>query len=232
MKAGLIMPRVNSSLASPEILAPVYDESCYYGTAYRDYDKQNLSFKIAYYARLIGDAVTGIERPRILNIGCAMGFVLRRLPKTWTRVGVDASAYAIGQARAALPDATFVNDAMPPDGDQFDLITAFDVTEHVVEYRAMIANIDRILAPGGRIMFVGPVVRVLDCDVTHYNKCSRHAWLDLVSETFDVECWTGIFRYLTPAGYLHFGTEVLRGCATAILLVAKKRRASEAQTTD
>lgn len=81
-------------------------------------------------------------------------------------------------------------------------------------------------------MFVGPVVCVLDYDVTHHNELSRRAWLDLESEAFDLESWPKIFRYLPPAGYLRFGTDVLRGHAPAILLVAKKRRVSEAQTTD
>ncbi|GAC1521982.1 MAG: hypothetical protein NVS2B3_18070 [Vulcanimicrobiaceae bacterium] len=155
----------------------------------------------------------GVERPRVLDIGCAMGYVLRHLPNTWTRVGVDASAYAIEEARRALPDATFINDVRPPQDAFFDLVTAFDVIEHVVAYPSMIADIDRILAPGGSIVFVvpvfdgplGPVVRMLDYDVTHHNKWSRRAWLDLVSQTFD----------------LH--TDMLRGCAPAILIVAKKR---------
>lgn len=230
LKSVRYVPLTNGPTAA-ETPEPAYDESYYFGGAYRDYDKQNPEYKLAYYARYMTKAVENVEHPRVLDIGCAMGYVLRRLPNRWTRVGVDASAYAISEAKKALPDATFINALMPPDDAKFDLITAFDVIEHVVNYKPMIAHIDRILAPEGRIVFVvpvfdgplGPIVRMLDYDVTHHNKWSRESWLDVVSKTFDLESWTGIFRYLTPAGYLHFGTDLLRGCAPAILIVAKKR---------
>ena len=231
LRANLTLPLLRDARIAAESQSAPYDESYYYGAAYRDYDKQNPEYKIAYYARLMMESVAHLERPRVLDIGCAMGYVLRRLPKNWTRVGVDASAYAIAEATKALPDATFLNQTTPPSDANFDLVTAFDVIEHVVDYEKMIARIDGILAPDGRVIFVvpvfdgplGPIVRMLDYDVTHHNKWSRNAWLDLVSETFDLESWTGIFRYLTPAGYVHFGTDLLRGCAPAILLVAKKR---------
>ena len=210
---------------------PHYDKSYYYGAAYRDYDKQNPSYKLKYYARLMQHAVEGIKQPRILDIGCAMGYVLRHLPSEWTRVGVDASEYAINEARKALPDAEFINALMPPSDRQFDLITAFDVIEHIIDYRAVLEQIDNILAPAGKIMFVvpvfdgplGPVVHMLDYDVTHHNKWSRKQWLDVVSERFELETWTGIYRYLTPAGYVHFGTDLLRSSAPAILITAHKR---------
>ena len=216
-----------------EDVAPIYDRAYYYGAAYRDYDRQNPSYKMAFYARFMRRAVAHVERPRVLDIGCAMGYALRMLPDTWTRVGVDASAYAIEEARKALPNATFINDVTPPSGETFDLVTAFDVIEHVVDYLTMLESINSVLAHDGRVVLVvpvfdgplGPLVHALDYDVTHHNKWSRRAWLEFVSQTFDVESWTGIFRYLTPVGYVHFGTEALRSCAPAILLVAKKRSA-------
>lgn len=107
-------------------------------------------------------AVNGIELPRLVDIGCAMSFVLYRL--------------SMGQARAAFLETTFVNNyVMPPDGEPFDLITEFDVIGNVIEYRAMIANIDRILTPNGRLIFIRPIVRIFDYDVTHHNKCFRRA---------------------------------------------------------
>ncbi len=231
---------------SPYVLAPLapggpgvefYDEAYYYGKAYRDYDRQNPERKLAFYRDVVETAAAHREKPRVLDIGCAFGELLGRLPARFERVGIDVSSYALGQARTKVPGASFVQAELPPETlGHFDVITAFDVIEHVPDLAAILHRVDTMLAPGGEFVFVVPVydgplgwlVHLLDYDPTHVNKLGRRAWLRLAAESFDVVEWRGIYRYLFPRYYAHVPTSALRGSAPAILVRARKRSAATA----
>jgi SAM-dependent methyltransferase len=204
----------------------------YFGAAYRDYNLQNPPAKIAYYNRLMRAAIAGRSQPRILDVGCAFGRMLRDLPETSFRCGVDSSEYALEVARSEVPTATFVRCELPPRQlGTFDLITAFDVIEHIEDLEQMLERIDDMLAPGGTFLFVVPVydgplgwlVRALDFDISHVNKWSRKAWLAKAEQRFDVINWRGIYRYLFPGKFVHIPTTLFRHSAPAIVVSAKKR---------
>ena len=92
-------------------------------------------------------------RGRSLDVGCGEGRLPRDL-KTWGyRVaGVDASATLIRHAQEADPEGEYrVADAasLPyPDGT-FTLVTAFMSLQDVDRYEQAIAEIGRVLEPGG-----------------------------------------------------------------------------------
>jgi SAM-dependent methyltransferase len=204
----------------------------YFGAAYRDYNLQNPPPKIAYYGRLMRAAVGARKEPRILDVGCAFGRMLRDLPENWHRYGVDSSEYALSVARSEVPGATFVRCELPPrELGKFDLITAFDVIEHIADLEPMLERIDQMLVPGGTFLFVVPVydgplgwlVRALDFDVSHVNKWSRAAWLARAEQRFDIVGWRGIYRYLFPGKFVHIPTKALRNSAPAIVVSVKKR---------
>lgn len=49
---------------------------------------------------------------KVLDVGCAYGFMLERFPDSFKRFGVDVSEYAISVAKKRLPSAVFaVSDA-------------------------------------------------------------------------------------------------------------------------
>ncbi len=212
--------------------APAYDRS-YYETRYRDYARQNPPRKLDFYAALAERAVSGVARPRVLDIGCAFGLFLRRLGDRWDRTGVDASEYAIGRARETVPGVRF---EISPPGEipvegPFDLVTAFDVLEHVPELDEAFAWIARNLAPQGEMLFVvpvydgptGPLVRRLDRDPTHVHKEGRSFWLQAAARHLRVVDYQGVFRYLIAGRfYAHVPARVLRRCSPAI--VCRSRR--------
>ena len=221
-------------------------EQEYFETVYPDYARQNPPRKLRFYRRLVErfapreragspEHAAARERvTRILDIGCAFGAFLSSLDPTWERFGTDVSHFAVDRARSAVPGATFAVadiDKIPFPGP-FDIVTSFDVIEHIPSLDAVSASVNRLLGPGGHFVFVvpvydgvtGPIIRALDKDETHVHKDSRDVWLAWASKNFEVIAWQGLLRYLVPRlGYLHVATGIGRRFTPAIAVAARKR---------
>ncbi|HLJ69499.1 MAG TPA: methyltransferase domain-containing protein [Chloroflexota bacterium] len=96
---------------------------------------------------------------RVLDLGCAFGFGTRLLVPEYHAFGHDLSAPYIDRARRALPRAIFTRgpaDRIPhPDGF-FDAVLLLDVLEHVPEEGPVVAEIARVLRPGGQLILSVP----------------------------------------------------------------------------
>jgi SAM-dependent methyltransferase len=96
---------------------------------------------------------------RLLDVGCATGVFLdgmRRLG--WSVEGVEPSAHAADYARSRFGLRVHVGlleDAGLPDA-AFDAITMWDVLEHVHEPRPVLAELARLLRPGGVLVLSLP----------------------------------------------------------------------------
>ena len=96
---------------------------------------------------------------RILDVGCGAGLMTGHLTRYGTVTGVDFSSAAIEVARRLVPEAEFhVNDAANLPEGPFDLITLFDVLEHIPEpdRPGALAAFAARLAPGGRLFMSTP----------------------------------------------------------------------------
>ncbi|MBI1320634.1 MAG: methyltransferase domain-containing protein [Candidatus Hydrogenedens sp.] len=203
----------------------------YFGANYRDYAAQNPERKLAFYRALLREASP--QGGRLLELGCAFAPLLRSMGPEWRRFGCDMSAHALAEARRADPGAGYAaasGEALPYAGP-FDAIAACDVLEHIPGIDRAGSEIDRLLRPGGALLFVvpvydgptGPIIQVLDKDPTHVHKRARGFWLDWAAERWTVERWLGIYRYLLPGGYYaHWPTRLLRHATPAIAVVARK----------
>jgi SAM-dependent methyltransferase len=114
------------------------------------------------------DAVSG----RVLDVGSGIGWVIRQLMSAGAEdiTGIDIARSAIHRLRQEFPTCSFEQFAigqgrLHADDDSFDLITMVDVAYHIVEpdaFRSAIAEIGRLLAPSGRLVFtdeLGPTDR-------------------------------------------------------------------------
>jgi SAM-dependent methyltransferase len=209
-------------------------ERDYFERQYRSYALQNPPRKLAFYRRLVERAVAGQKSCSILDYGCAFGLLLGSLDATWRRSGVDASSWAIQGARERFPDVAFrcVEPGCYLELEPQDVITAFDVLEHVPTLDDCLGWVKRSLVVGGGFVFVvpvydgptGPVVRLLDRDPTHVHREGRSFWLRMAGERFEVVDWWGILRYLLPGGlYVHMVTHRFRNWAPAIACVCRRR---------
>lgn len=166
----------------------------YYAENYRDYEAQNPPAKLNFYRSFVErNAAAGVPR-RIHDIGCAFGLFLRTLDNPWELYGSDVNSRAIDRARKDCSRGNFeVADAArsSPFPNRFDVVTAFDVLEHVPDLDAAAGSIAGQLVQNGIFVFAvpvydgisGPVIRLLDRDPTHLHTLSRKAWLQ----------WAGIF---------------------------------------
>ena len=99
---------------------------------------------------------------RVLDLGCGAGYGTAELAgqAQWA-VGVDVAPEAIAHARSAyaLPRLCFLPasaTALPFRGASFELVTAFEVIEHLTDWRALLAEGRRLLHPSGVFLVSTP----------------------------------------------------------------------------
>lgn len=90
---------------------------------------------------------------RLLDVGCATGsFVCVGQQAGWQVTGLDASHWSVNQARQHCPEANFIisllEEAHFPAGI-FEVITLWDVLEHVTSPAGTLQRLHHWLAPGG-----------------------------------------------------------------------------------
>ena len=100
------------------------------------------------------------------EVGCGTGFVLERIreksPAT-RLVGSDIFVDGLAFAKARLPGVEFYQmDARSiPFEDEFDVVGAFDVLEHLVEDNTALAQMFNATRPGGGLLVTVPQQRYL-----------------------------------------------------------------------
>lgn len=96
---------------------------------------------------------------RVLDIGCSAGLFLRSLGEGWAKYGIEPSKAAASEARKRVPSGEIVNatlDSAKLTVQTFDLITMWDVIEHVDSPKAALQTVRSMLAPDGHLVMVTP----------------------------------------------------------------------------
>ncbi len=99
---------------------------------------------------------------RVLDAGCGTGYGSAELARLADSVvGADVAADAVDYAREhyRLPNLHFEQascTALPHLDASFDLVVAFEVIEHLADWREMLREARRLLAPGGQFVVSTP----------------------------------------------------------------------------
>ena len=134
---------------------------------------------------------------RVLDIGCAFGFLLKRLVPYFSELnGLDISSYAIDRARKEVPNAKLgvfdINlDELPYPDNHFDLITALDVLEHTHSIKNNLLKIRGKLKNSGYLIitlplkdtWAGKFFGYFDKDKTHISVPSFEEMLKIVNNS-------------------------------------------------
>lgn len=169
---------------------------------------------------LVAEALKdGPAHPRIIDVGCGTGSMLEMLSEFGGVQGIDSSPHAVTHARERLGDAADVTvgdipDDVPADGS-VDLITAFDVIEHLDDDATAVKRFAQALRPGGAVVIAVPAYMFLWSahDVVHHHKrrYTRKQLVSLLSGAgFTVERATYYNTILFPAAAVARPLERLR----------------------
>ena len=97
----------------------------------------------------------------VLDLGCAGGFMAEALASKGARgTGIDPAADAIeaARSRATLVGQIIqydvgVGEALPYADEAFDAVVCVDVLEHVTDLTKVVAEVSRVLRPGGVFLY-------------------------------------------------------------------------------
>jgi hypothetical protein len=98
---------------------------------------------------------------RALDIGAGTGYFLKSLPKQWGRYATEGSPATRAVLRDAgievFPDLT----AVVADSGGFQVITLFQVLEHIAEFPGLLRRCRELISPEGRLIVTVPDGRAM-----------------------------------------------------------------------
>lgn len=146
----------------------------------------------------------------VLDIACGEGYGSSLLAaNARSVVGVDIAAEVIGHAearyaRAGLRFMTGTCHQVPIDAHSIDLVVSFETIEHVDRHDVMMAELKRVLRPGGQLLMSSP-------EKSEYSEAAQQANPFHVKELYNSE-----FRDLLARHFAHVavgGQRVIFGSA-------------------
>jgi 2-polyprenyl-3-methyl-5-hydroxy-6-metoxy-1,4-benzoquinol methylase len=182
----------------PEVVRALYPDE-YYGEPGQKFQPLIESLVRLVGARHIGFLSRNLDAgARVLDVGCGRGVLLGSLADRGFEVyGTEISAEAVRGAdpRAKIRIAAKLEDA-EFESASFDQIIIWHVFEHVSDPRATVAEMARILKPGGRLVIAVPNFESAQA------RWSGAAWfhLDLPRHLFQFPA-SALRRLLTQEGF-------------------------------
>lgn len=151
---------VSKGLAAGE-LESAYTDAYYHagpeagGKGYEDY-LRNADARIQGFKQRLRQIETRVgTRGRLLDYGCAVGFFVKVASEAgWEAIGYERSEWAARYGREMLGLDIVLGDGgdPPPSFDgRFDVITMWDVLEHLEHPRDVLTSVSKWLKPGGML---------------------------------------------------------------------------------
>ena len=169
------------------------------------------------FQRRVSAALKAIDGPgrHVLDYGCGKGAAaLRFVEAGHSVVGVDIAEKLLEFARETVPAAEFhqigTDSALPFADASFDVCYSSEVIEHVFDIRSYLAEISRVVRPGGQLLLTTPyhgLIKNLAVAAFNFEKhfniygghirffTSRSLRHALADAGFNVETTAGIGRF-------------------------------------
>jgi SAM-dependent methyltransferase len=177
-------PAAPNPHASAEQVQAAYSDTKLAQVLYHDWEAATYDEKwsISYdercnsYARGRFDAVVGgdaqVPYGRALELGCGTGFFLLNLMLTGVATTGSVTDLSPGMVEVALRNAEGLGldvdgrvadaETIPYEDDSFDLVVGHAVLHHIPDVQKTLAEVLRVLRPGGRFVFAGEPTTIGD----------------------------------------------------------------------
>lgn len=156
---GLVYAK-NPSEISPQVYEETYFKAENFPgkVGYRNYLADE-SLHRAYFRKKLKQILKFKNKGKLLDVGCALGFFLDEARKKGFEVqGLDISSFAVNFARQKLKLNVLLGDlgevSLP--ANHFEVVTAFEVIEHLEKPLRFFKEIERILKKGGLFFVTTP----------------------------------------------------------------------------
>jgi SAM-dependent methyltransferase len=105
----------------------------------------------------MAEAVSKRNGGRILDVGAGVGMFLRGLGPEWERFAVEGSESTRQQLEAAgVRVFRDLSEAAHSEAGTFQIVTVFQVLEHLADFESVLKSCHRLLAPGGLLVITVP----------------------------------------------------------------------------
>jgi SAM-dependent methyltransferase len=163
--------------AAPE--GEAFDAHYYAHNCGRPYERDD--WWLAFFGRVADRIVAEIVPASVLDVGCAMGFLVEALRERGVEAyGLDVSTYAISQASPDVSPYLWVGRATEPapagSPARFDLVTCIEVLEHLEPGEAD-ATVEALCDLAGDVIFSSTPVDFRE--TTHRNVQPPEYWAGL-----------------------------------------------------
>jgi 2-polyprenyl-3-methyl-5-hydroxy-6-metoxy-1,4-benzoquinol methylase len=159
------------------------------------------------FKRIVYDHLAPMGKTKFLEIGCGTGNFIQQIAENENLEITGSEIYLKGllYAKNNLPNVEFIQFDVTQGciGEEFDLIVALDVIEHIENDLAAISNINRMLCKSGRLIISVPqhmfLWSKLDEIVKHKRRYSRRELVTKLQENgFDISYSTSFLFALFP----------------------------------
>ncbi len=143
-----------------------------------------------------------------LEVGCGTGVVLAAIRHVFPQMslsGSDLFAQGLTYAQARVPDAMLyqIDACRMPFEEEFDLILALDVLEHIGDDKKAFEEIHRSLKPGGHVIVTVPqhpwLWSIQDEKAFHQRRYTRQGLVGMMIHTgFEIKYATSFMTLLLP----------------------------------
>ncbi len=135
----------------------------------------------------------------VLEVGCGVGRGLSAiLPSCDNYTAVDKNEKLLSRLRETYPKYHFIQQSIPPfsgiDDNRFDYVVSFQVIEHIADDHLFVAEIHRVLKPGGKAIISTPNRKLsLTRNPWHTREYTAHALNTLMRKYFVKNHLQGIY---------------------------------------